>query len=56
MRCKHVSELEKLLPPPSKDCVGKMNEAENEIFHLIRNPAYVIFSKKDESKNILRKG
>ena len=44
----HVSELEKLLQPPSKERVGKMDEVENNIFHLIRNLTYTHFFKKYE--------
>ena len=32
MVCKHVSKLEKLLPTPSKDRVGEMDEIENTNF------------------------
>ena len=32
MGWKHVSELEKLLPPRSKECVGKMYEVINTNF------------------------
>ena len=35
---KHVSELEKLLPPPSNERVGEMDEVEILIFRLIINP------------------
>ena len=44
---KHVSELEKLLPPPSKDRVGKMDGIEN---------ANISFNKKTYVDALLPKG
>ena len=40
MGWKHFSELKKLLPPPSKECVGKMDEVKNINFSF-KNKSYV---------------
>ena len=37
MGWKHVSELEILIPPPSKKRVGKIDEVKNANLYLIRN-------------------
>ena len=40
MEWKHVSDIEKLLPPPSKERVGEMDEVENTNFSF-KNESYV---------------
>ena len=44
---KHVNELEKLLPPPSKERVGGMDEVKND---------NVSFNKKTYIYDLLQKG